>query len=673
MREIEKNKPLVTVIMPAFNRENYISFAIESILNQDYLNFEFIIIDDCSTDATYNIIQEYAKRDQRIIVLRNKKNKGIVYSLNRCLERSRGKYIARMDDDDISLPERIEKQVNVMEKDISIVVAGTYFKPMDENLEFFGNWVNVCKHEMIKLKMMFECPICHPTVMIRASFLKENNLKYSYKYQYAEDYKLWSDIIQKGGKIINIPEVLLFYRISNSSISRNRLTSKLQKHNSEIIAYHYRQFILGSEIKSMFLLNHVTPLEFCKKQLIYKAVQEIQINNGQIDYDKVQQFVQYFCGSESNIHICFIYSSIQLQDLINGIFSILNNSTVFDHFYFYILHEGDFVNEKNILNLRKIKDFEFKSINIRKYENCFNFTTPYFKYLSILKHINIKKCILINSKIIARDSLNQMWNLDSKGRTIVAVAEQEMAKINFMNREFMLENCFENSVLVINLKHIFKNNILDKISFLEKTIFIDNNLVSKESVIMNIVFYGNWKNISSRYNTHSNLYLDKMSLYNVEPVLISCINSTIYDSKIFINYIQENYRDYIGKILEYNMDNDQYTSAIDIVKNSLSYKIGLRIIQSKTISKTFTLPFALIGIIYQDYIEKKIGSKLESMNVNFKTPNMEDCYDFIEGEKVKQHLAYQLGECFLKHPVMFVFYSLKIYIKWKKNGKTTFS
>ncbi|EAL4644301.1 glycosyltransferase, partial [Campylobacter coli] len=126
------------------------------------------------------------------------------------------------------------------------------------------------------------------------------------------------------------------------------------------------------------------------------------------------------------------------------------------------------------------------------------------------KHINIKKCILINSKIIARDSLNQMWNLDSKGRTIVAVAEQEMAKINFMNREFMLENCFENSVLVINLKHIFKNNILDKISFLEKTIFIDNNLVSKESVIMNIVFYGNWKNISSRYNTHSNLYLDKM-------------------------------------------------------------------------------------------------------------------------------------------------------------------
>ncbi|EAI0254946.1 glycosyltransferase family 2 protein, partial [Campylobacter coli] len=343
MREIEKNKPLVTVIMPAFNRENYISFAIESILNQDYLNFEFIIIDDCSTDATYNIIQEYAKRDQRIIVLRNKKNKGIVYSLNRCLERSRGKYIARMDDDDISLPERIEKQVNVMEKDISIVVAGTYFKPMDENLEFFGNWVNVCKHEMIKLKMMFECPICHPTVMIRASFLKENNLKYSYKYQYAEDYKLWSDIIQKGGKIINIPEVLLFYRISNSSISRNRLTSKLQKHNSEIIAYHYRQFILGSEIKSMFLLNHVTPLEFCKKQLIYKAVQEIQINNEQIDYDKVQQFVQYFCGSESNIHICFIYSSIQLQDLINGIFSILNNSTVFDHFYFYILHEGDFV------------------------------------------------------------------------------------------------------------------------------------------------------------------------------------------------------------------------------------------------------------------------------------------------------------------------------------------
>ncbi|WP_412175084.1 glycosyltransferase [Campylobacter sp. IFREMER_LSEM_CL1904] len=114
---------------------------------------------------------------------------------------------------------------------------------------------------------------------------------------------------------------------------------------------------------------------------------------------------------------------------------------------------------------------------------------------------------------------------------------------------------------------------------------------------------------------------------------------------------------------------NEYTSAVDVVKNSLSYKIGLRIIQSKTVGKILTLPFSLINIIYQDHIEKKIGDKLKSINVNFGNQSIDECYDFIESEKIKRHLAYQLGECFLKHPIMFIFYSVKIYIKWKNNEK----
>ncbi|EAK5529866.1 glycosyltransferase [Campylobacter lari] len=669
MKKDKHNKPLVSVIMPAFNRENYVSFAIESILNQSYLNFEFIIIDDCSTDSTYSIIQEYAKNDNRIVVLRNERNKGIVYSLNSCIEICKGKYIARMDDDDVSLPERIERQVDIMEENSDITVVGSYFKPIgeDENIDFFGNWVNVCEYDMIGLKMMFECPICHPTVMIRAEFLKNYNLAYSYKYQYAEDYKLWADIIQKGGKIINIPEILLLYRISNSSISRNKLTSKLQQHNSKLIAQHYRQFVLGNAAKNIPMMDKYTPFEFCKKQYIYKTMREIQFNHRWLDGNKVQEFMQYFCGLDSNIHICFIYKNMQPYDLIASMFSILNNSIPLDHFCFYILHEGEFLNEQSILNLRKIKDFEVKVIDIRNYKN--NFKNFYFKCLYVLKYINIRKCILINSRIIAKDSLNKMWNIDLEDKIIAAVAVQNPLKANFIYKEFMYKNYFEGNVLMADMGYLLEDNLLKKILFLENTIFVENDLISKDEVIMNIVYCNYWKNISPRYNIYDRTYLNKMELYNVQPVLVSCLKSNFCSDVFFINCVKENHCEYIKQFLEYDINNNEYTSAIDVVKNSLSYKIGLRIIQSKTIGKILTLPFSLISIIYQNHIEKKIGDKLKSINVNFGNQSIDECYDFIEGEKIKQHLAYQLGECFVKHPIMFIFYSIKIYIRWKNNGR----
>ncbi|EAM0364309.1 glycosyltransferase, partial [Campylobacter jejuni] len=102
------------------------------------------------------------------------------------LQLSRGKYIARMDDDDISMPTRLEKQFQIMEKDDSIIVAGTYFKYIGRNPDSFASWVNVYEHDMVKIKMMFECPICHPSVIMRKNFFKKYNLKYSQEYQYAE-------------------------------------------------------------------------------------------------------------------------------------------------------------------------------------------------------------------------------------------------------------------------------------------------------------------------------------------------------------------------------------------------------------------------------------------------------------------------------------------------------
>jgi len=114
----------VSIVMSVYNAQKYLDEAIESILNQTYSNFEFIIINDGSTDKSLEIIENYAKKDSRIIVI-NRENKGLIYSLNEGIRKANGKYIARMDADDISLPQRLEKQVEFMEKNKNIGICGT--------------------------------------------------------------------------------------------------------------------------------------------------------------------------------------------------------------------------------------------------------------------------------------------------------------------------------------------------------------------------------------------------------------------------------------------------------------------------------------------------------------------------------------------------------------------
>ena len=117
-------KPEISVIMSVYNDEKYIAKAIDSILTQSFSNFELIICDDYSTDRSSNIIEKYVKQDNRIVFFKNEKNLGLATSLNRCIERAKGKYIARMDSDDISLPNRFEVEYNYLEDNSDIVVVG---------------------------------------------------------------------------------------------------------------------------------------------------------------------------------------------------------------------------------------------------------------------------------------------------------------------------------------------------------------------------------------------------------------------------------------------------------------------------------------------------------------------------------------------------------------------
>ena len=225
----ETLQPKISVLMPAYNAEKHIREAINSILNQTYTNFEFIIINDGSTDNTANIIREY--NDQRIVFIDNKTNQGLVSVLNYGLDIAKGKYIARMDADDISYPKRFEKQVRFLEKHDKVGIVGSWYKAFGSK-----NFVEK-KKRFPKLKDMTNSPFAHPTVMLHKSFFDKYNLRYNEQYKHAEDYELWVKA-SKYMKFANIQEVLLDYRWSDSNIST--VHEKEQTQRAEVIKQRVR-------------------------------------------------------------------------------------------------------------------------------------------------------------------------------------------------------------------------------------------------------------------------------------------------------------------------------------------------------------------------------------------------------------------------------------------------
>ncbi|GAB4027548.1 MAG: hypothetical protein Fur0011_5910 [Candidatus Microgenomates bacterium] len=208
------NPPLVTVIIPIYNAGAYLSEALDSIMNQTFTNFEVLLINDGSTDDSNIIIDKYKKKYKNIKVINNRMNLGLIATLNKGLEVVKSKYIARMDSDDIASIDRLRVQVEYMENNPEIDISGTW-------IEVFGKynylWKTPITHDEIVAKLMFECSIAHPSVMLKTNSLKRYNLKYPIQYKNAEDYGLWM-LASRKLKFANIPQTLLRYRTHNRQI-----------------------------------------------------------------------------------------------------------------------------------------------------------------------------------------------------------------------------------------------------------------------------------------------------------------------------------------------------------------------------------------------------------------------------------------------------------------------
>ena len=214
---VKKNNPPISVIMSVYNSEEYLSEAIESILNQNFENFEFIIIDDGSTDGSLEIINSYAAKDSRIKILSHE-NKGLPASLNEGIAIATGKYIVRMDADDISLPSRFQKQYQFLESNPEIGVCGSLALRMRKNSSKYVIFSHPEKHEALRLRLLFSVCFIHPTVMIRISVLDKLEYFYDEKFTNSQDYELWSRLVLKT-RFYNLQVPLLLYRQTEDVIT----------------------------------------------------------------------------------------------------------------------------------------------------------------------------------------------------------------------------------------------------------------------------------------------------------------------------------------------------------------------------------------------------------------------------------------------------------------------
>lgn len=254
--------PLVSVVMPCHNGAQYISEAIRSVLAQSYVNWELIVVDDGSTDDSLSIVK--SMKDSRITLVRNKKNYGICHSLNKGIKRAKGKYIARLDADDMMLPGRLSAQIEFMEQHPDYAVVGgnhivmdmdgmplgmTAYPETDKEIRFFANIFN---------------PFAHSSVMIRKAVLEEG-YRYSNKYPYCEDYHLWMQIIRKH-KLHNLQQTITLYRKNEKGLSVTN--AKEQYENSLELSCSYMKrngfVIKDDELKVLSAMRVAVPKDFWK-------------------------------------------------------------------------------------------------------------------------------------------------------------------------------------------------------------------------------------------------------------------------------------------------------------------------------------------------------------------------------------------------------------------------
>lgn len=229
-------KPDISVIMSVYNGETYLEEAIESVRQQTFQNWELIVINDCSTDSTADILAALAAKDARIKVHPNEVNLKLPKSLNKAISLSEGKYIARMDADDICLPDRLEKQFRFMEENPHVSLSSCRFMTVKNGVYMSGGAGGRCDFDALRAMLLTINPILHPGVIAKAEVLRQYN--YDTTLTCTEDLELWTRLVLNHQTIEILPECLLIYRLHDKQIT----STTLERQRTEVLGIQQKYY-----------------------------------------------------------------------------------------------------------------------------------------------------------------------------------------------------------------------------------------------------------------------------------------------------------------------------------------------------------------------------------------------------------------------------------------------
>lgn len=256
--------PEVSIVMSVYNGEQFLRQSIDSLLNQTWKDFELIIVNDGSSDSSAKIIRSY--QDNRILSLDNEVNRGLIFSLNRGIGSASGRFIARMDADDIALPYRIERQLQFLRENPNIAICGSStYHLLNNKLTFKPSH---SEHDEIACWMLFNSALVHPTLMFRASVFENEEIIFDSAFPHAEDYELWSRLLFKH-KMVVLKEPLLQYRIHKNQVTNKHNQVQLDSANKvreRILhqagfVFNDKQFELHCKIGSSVLITDIGDLQ----------------------------------------------------------------------------------------------------------------------------------------------------------------------------------------------------------------------------------------------------------------------------------------------------------------------------------------------------------------------------------------------------------------------------
>ena len=224
--------PLVSILMPVYKTAPYLREAMDSMLSQSFTDYELIVLDDCSPDDAESILDTYT--DPRIVRYKGEKNAGLSNVLNVGIGMARGKYIARMDSDDISLPNRLQVQVDYLETHLEVDLVSV-------GMQLFGAredvWVREQNPEKVKINALFHSPVLHASSVWRKDSFENQGLRFRQERVPAEDYDLWTRALVKGLKLVNLPDVLYQYRMhpSQATVQTDKTSAKSREVQQEYL------------------------------------------------------------------------------------------------------------------------------------------------------------------------------------------------------------------------------------------------------------------------------------------------------------------------------------------------------------------------------------------------------------------------------------------------------